>query len=90
MANLLLALEGICLELLQAHERTLLQLLIVYEVVGSCGEHALDEVLSVTEDHPISLCSISLGSQRLNLNTLAYWYWEVCGASFGVVEDGTG
>jgi hypothetical protein len=62
----------------------------VYEVVGSCGEHALNEVLGVTEDHPVSLCPVPLGSQRLNLNTLAYWYWEVCGASFGVVEDCTG
>lgn len=56
----------------------------------TCSEHALYEVLGVAEDHPISLCSIALGSQGLDLNALAYWYWEVCGASFGIVEDCTG
>lgn len=55
----------------------------------TCSEHALYKVLGVTENHSVSLLSIALGSQRLNLDALAYWYWEVCGASFGIVEDCT-
>jgi hypothetical protein len=54
------------------------------------GKHALDEVLDIAENNPITFwIACALRSERLDLHTLAYWDRECTLKLFGVVENGT-
>lgn len=56
----------------------------------TCGKHALYEVFHIAKNNTISLWGIaSLGSNRTDSYTLAYWNWEPLFSSLVVAEDGT-
>jgi hypothetical protein len=57
----------------------------------TCGKHALNKVLDVAQDDSKSFrITRALRSKWLDLDTLAYWHWEVPLNSVGIVEDSTG
>ena len=55
------------------------------------GKHALNEVLHITQDEPITFwCAFILGPKGLDLDDLADWNGEVSRKGIWVVEDGAG
>ncbi len=54
------------------------------------GQHALDEVVDIAEDNPITFrITSSLSRKRLDLHTLAYGHRELGREPFWAIEDGT-
>lgn len=65
-----LVLDRVRLELLQTAKRALLELAVVYNMIGLLGNHALNEIDCVVENNSESLCSICACLHRLDLYTL--------------------
>lgn len=89
MQYILLALDGVRVVRLDAHDGALDEFAIVDDVVCLGGQHALDVVVDVAKDDAIPLtAAIWLGTQRLDLKTLQDRDRVLVGGSLGVGEDG--
>lgn len=89
MLYILLALDGVGVVRLDAHDGALDEFAIVDDVICLGGEHALDVVVDVAEDYAISLAAaIWLGAQRLDLKTLQDRGRVLRGSQRGIGEDG--
>ena len=65
-------------------------MLLVTAVVLTRGQHALDEVVDITQNDAITFSvSLTLGAERLDLNALQDWHRVFPLDLLFVMEDGT-
>ena len=90
MIGILLSLDRVGLEGLDAQDAVLDEFAIVDDVICLGGEHALDIVLDVAQDDTVSLTTAwLLCCQWFDLEALEDGNWKLGSRPRGVVEDGT-
>lgn len=90
VSSILLSLDRVGLEGLDAQDTVLDKFAIVDDVICLGGEHALDIVLDVAQDDTVSLTTAWLLCREwFDLKALQDGHWELGSRPRGVVEDGT-